>query len=96
MKLTIENKSKVLGKIVKHDIVMLLPEMIHKGETYLFKAKDDRNRDYSWQLTRYRSGGRYEMLFSDGQFFPKVVHVEKQAIENINNFLYVCASLMPY
>jgi hypothetical protein len=74
---------------------MLLPEMIHKGETYLFKAKDDMNRDYSWQLTRYRSGGRYEMLFSDGQRHQSV-HVEKQAIENINNFLYVCASLMPY
>ena len=95
MKLTIENKSKVLGKIVKHDIVMLLPEMIHKGETYLFKAKDDRNRDYSWQLTRYRSGGRYEMLFSDGQR-NQSAHVEKQTIENINNFLYVCASLIPY
>ena len=95
MKLTIENKSKVLGKIVKHDIVMLLPEMIHKGETYLFKAKDDRNRDYSWQLTRYRLGGRYEMLFSDGQRNQNV-HVEKQAIENINNFLYVCASMIPY
>lgn len=95
MKLTIENKAKVLGKIVKHDIVMLLPEMIHKGETYQFKAKDDRNRDYSWQLTRYRSGGKYEMLFSDGQR-NQSVHVEKQTIENIDNFLYVCAAMIPY
>ena len=95
MKLTIENKSKVLGKIIKHDIVMLLPEMIHKGETYMFKAKDDRDRDYSWQLTRYRSGGKYEMLFSDGQR-NQSVYVEKQAIENIDNFLYVCAAMIPY
>jgi len=95
MKLTIENKSKVLGKIVKHDIIMLLPEMIHKGETYLFKAKDDRNRDYSWQLTRYCSGGRYEMLFSDGQR-NQSMHVEKQAIENVDNFLYICAAMMSY
>ena len=95
MKLTIENKAKVLGKIVKHDIVMLLPEMIHKGETYQFKAKDDRNRDYSWQLTRYRSGGKYEMLFSDGQR-NQSVYVEKQAIENVDNFLYVCAAMIPY
>jgi len=95
MKLTIENKVKVLGKIVKHDIVMLLPEMIHKGETYLFKAKDDRNRDYSWQLTRYCSGGRYEMLFSDGQR-NQSMHVEKQAIKNVDNFLYICAAMMSY
>ena len=95
MKLTIENKHKVIGKSVKHDIVMLLPEMIHKGETYMFKAKDDRDRDYSWQLTRYRSGGKYEMLFSDGQR-NQSVYVEKQAIENIDNFLYVCAAMIPY
>jgi|LakMenEpi03Aug12_release.lakeMendotaPanAssembly.Ray.scaffolds.fasta_scaffold1075649_2 hypothetical protein len=95
MKLTIENKAKVLGKIVKHDIVMLLPEMIHKGETYLFKAKDDRNRDYSWQLTRYCSSGRYEMLFSDGQR-SQSMHVEKQAIENVDNFLYICAAMISY
>jgi hypothetical protein len=95
MKLTIENKAKVLGKIVKHDIVMLLPEMIHKGETYLFKAKDDRNRDYSWQLTRYCSGGRYEMLFSDGQR-SQSMHVRKQTIENVDNFLYICAAMISY
>jgi hypothetical protein len=95
MKLTIENKHKVIGKSVKHDIVMLLPEMIHKGETYQFKAKDDRDRDYSWQLTRYRSGGKYEMLFSDGQR-NQSVYVEKQAIENVDNFLYVCAAMIPY
>ena len=95
MKLTIENKHKVIGKSVKHDIVMLLPEMIHKGETYMFKAKDDRDRDYSWQLTRYRSGGKYEMLFSDGQR-NQSVYVEKQAIENVDNFLYVCAAMIPY
>ena len=95
MKLTIENKHKVIGKSIKHDIVMLLPEMIHKGETYMFKAKDDRDRDYSWQLTRYRSGGKYEMLFSDGQR-NQSVYVEKQAIENVDNFLYVCAAMIPY
>ena len=95
MKLTIENKHKVIGKSVKHDIVMLLPEMIHKGETYMFKAKDDRDRDYSWQLTRYRSGGKYEMLFSDGQR-NQSVYVEKQAIKNVDNFLYVCAAMIPY
>ena len=97
MKLTIENKAKVLGKIVKHDIVMLLPELTHKGETYMFKGIDDNKKNYSWELTRYQiaSGSSYPMLFSDGRGSHKT-YVEKQAIDNVDNFLYVCAAMMPY
>ena len=96
MKLTIENKHKVLGRIVKHDIIMLLPELTHKGETYLFGAIDDYKKTYRWELTRHKMvSGRYQMLFSDGTRQEKT-YVEKQAIENIDNFLYICASMMPY
>lgn len=97
MKLTIENKHKVLGRVVKNDIVMLLPEMIHKGETYVFKAKDDRNRDYRWELTRHQMiGGRYEMRFWDSNNHQQITKVEKHAMGNLDNFLYICASMMPY
>jgi hypothetical protein len=96
MKLTIENKAKILGKSVKHDIIMLLPEMIHKGMTYQFRARDKNLCDYSWELTRHRMhSGRYQLLFSDGQRNQKM-YVEKQAMENIDNFLYICAAMMPY
>lgn len=96
MKLTIENKHKALGRIVKHDIIMLLPEMIHKGETYQFKAIDDNKNHYSWELTRHQMvSGRHEIRFSDGTRNEKI-YVEKQAMENIDNFLYICASMMPY
>ena len=96
MKLTIENKHKVLGRIVKHDIIMTLPELIHKGETYVFRATDNNQYDYTWELTRHRMlSGRYQMLFSDRRSQEKT-YVEKQAIENIDNFLYICAAMMPY
>jgi len=96
MKLTIENKHKVLGKIVKYDIVMLLPELIHKGETYMFKGIDDNKKNYSWELTRHQmASGRYQMLFSDGRRNEKT-YVETHAIDRVDNFLYICAAMMPY
>ncbi len=96
MKLTIENKHKVLGRIVKHDIIMLLPELTHKGETYMFKGIDDNKKHYTWELTRHQMvTGRYQMLFSDGTRQEKT-YVEKQAIEKFDNFLYICAAMMPY
>jgi hypothetical protein len=96
MKLTIENKHKVLGRIVKHDIIMILPELAHKGQTYMFKAIDDNKNYYRWELTRNQTiNDRYQMLFSDGTR-NQTIYVEKQAMENIDNFLYICASMMPY
>jgi hypothetical protein len=35
------------------------------------------------------------MLFSDGQR-SQSMHVEKQAIENVDNFLYICAAMISY
>jgi hypothetical protein len=94
MKLTIENKHKVLGRVVKNDIIMLLPELIHKGETYMFKGIDDNKKNYSWELTRHQmASGRYPMLFSDGSRNGKM-YVELQAIKNVDNFLYICAAMM--
>ena len=96
MKLTIQNKHKLLGRVVKHDIIMLLPELVHKGETYQFKGIDDNKKNYSWELTRHQMvSGRYQMLFSDGSRHEKT-YVESQAIENIDNFLYICAAMIPY
>jgi hypothetical protein len=96
MKLTIENKHKVLGRIVKHDIIMLLPELTHKGETYMFEAVDDNKKNYRWELSRHKmASGRHQMLFSDGTRQEKT-YVEKQAMQNIDNFLYICAAMMPY
>jgi hypothetical protein len=96
MKLTIENKHKVLGRIVKHDIIMLLPELNHKGETYMFKAVDDNKNHYRWELTRHRMvSGRYQLLFSDGRRNEKT-YVETYAIDSVDNFLYICSSMMPY
>jgi len=94
MKLTIENKHKVLGKIVKDDIIMLLPELVHKGETYMFKAIDDNKKNYSWELTRHPMvSGRYQMLFSAGMIQQKM-YVESKAIKNVDNFLYICAAMI--
>ena len=96
MKLTIENKHKIIGKSVKHDIVMLLPEMIHKGETYQFKAIDDNKNHYSWELTRHPMfSGRHEIRFSDGKYQQKLV-VEKWMISDVDKFLYICAAMLPY
>ena len=96
MKLTIENKHKVLGRVVKHDIVMTLPELIHKGETYIFRAIDNLKRGYSWELTRHPMfSGRYEIRFSDGQYNQKLV-VEKAMISDVGKFLYICAAMLPY
>jgi hypothetical protein len=101
MKLTIENKHKLLGRIVKHDIIMLLPEMIHKGETYEFKAIDDNKNNYRWELTRLKlddmiSGpNKYQMYFSDGKHQANLI-IGKEMLNDMDMFLYACASMMPY
>lgn len=101
MKLTIENKHKVLGRIVKHDIIMVLPELTHKGETYTFKALDDNKKYFRWELTRLKlderlSGpNKYQMYFSDGIHQGNLI-IGKEMIEDMDMFLYACASMMPY
>ena len=101
MKLTIENKHKVLGRIVKHDIIMLLPELTHKGETYMFKAIDDNKNNFRWELTRLKlddmiSGpNKYQIHFSDGKYQSNLI-VGKEMLNDMDMFLYACASMMPY
>jgi hypothetical protein len=101
MKLRIENKHKILGRIVKNDIIMILPEMIHKGETYQFKAIDDKNNYYRWELTRLQldemlSGpNKYQMYFSDGKYKSNLI-LDKEMVNDMDTFLYACASMMPY
>lgn len=101
MKLTIENKHHIMGKVVKHDIVMILPELVHKGETYMFKALDDNKKYYRWELTRNPvppevfGSDRYQLIFSDGINHQQNI-VDKAMIMDINKFLYICASMMPY
>ena len=101
MRLTIENKHKILGRIVKHDIIMLLPELIHKGETYMFKAIDDNKNNFRWELTRLKlddmiSGpNKYQIHFSDGKHQSNLI-VGKEMLNDMDMFLYACASMMPY
>ena len=101
MRLTIENKHKILGRIVKHDIIMLLPELTHKGETYMFKAIDDSKNYYRWELTRLKlddmiSGpNKYQIHFSDGKRQSNLI-VGKEMLNDMDMFLYACASMMPY
>lgn len=101
MKVTIENKHKILGRIVKNDIIMILPEMIHKGETYQFKGIDDKKNYYRWELARLRlderlSGpNKYQMHFSDGKYQSNLI-VGKEMLNDVDMFLYACASMIPY
>lgn len=100
-RIRIDNKHKILGRIVKHDIIMILPEMIHKGETYQFKAVDDKNNYYRWELTRLGldeflfGPNKYQIHFSDGIHQSNLI-MGKEMIEDMDNFLYGCASMMPY
>lgn len=101
MKLTIENKYHILGRVVKHDIRMILPELVHKGETYMFKALDDNKKYYRWELTREPmdaglfGSDRYQLIFSDGMIQQQNI-IDKTMIKDIDKFLYICASMMPY
>ena len=85
----------------KHDIIMVLPELVHKGETYMFKAVDDSKKYYRWELTRNRmpeglyGNNRYQILFSDGNIQQQTI-IDKTMIEDVNTFIYVLGSMMPY
>lgn len=80
---------------------MVLPELVHKGETYMFKAVDDSKRYYRWELTRnpmpdgLYGSNRYQILFSDGLVQQQTI-IDKTMIEDVNTFIYVLGSMMSY